>query len=97
MIDGKEHNVHFAQIAINVVQPKDGQDKILPRILRGWFGPDAGQPDTMGRVTLERVEDDWHLKPCLRAVPSSASNIRESRYPNCSDWSLIRRSGTPAS
>lgn len=75
MIDGKEHNVHFAKIAINVIQPKDGQENILPRILRGWFGPDAGQPGTMGRVTLDKVGDDWHLKPVGETLLASGAVV----------------------
>ena len=35
-------------------------------LLRGWFGPDAGQPGTSHQVSLERRDADWYLFPVGR-------------------------------
>lgn len=63
-IEGTTWLAHFAKIAINVVTHPDQPDRNrLPEILRGWFGPDAGQPGTLHRVLLSQVEGHWHMGP----------------------------------
>jgi hypothetical protein len=51
-----------AKIAINVV--KNGGGNILPEILKGWFGEEAGAPGTTKhRVVITRVGGHWVMAP----------------------------------
>ena len=68
-IEGQTYSANFVKIAINLVR-RPGEpgepgenDNELPRILRGWFGPDAGAPGTRHTVALDRRGADWHLAP----------------------------------
>jgi hypothetical protein len=36
---------------------------VLAEILRGWFGPNAGQPGTRFQVVIEAGEDGWIMSP----------------------------------
>ncbi|MDQ3347663.1 MAG: DUF3427 domain-containing protein [Acidobacteriota bacterium] len=62
-IDGQRYEANFVKVAVNVVR-RPGQDaNELPRILRGWFGADAGAPGTRHSVALEQRDGIWHLRP----------------------------------
>jgi hypothetical protein len=69
-IDGQTYSANFVKVAVNVVrrvgQEEDNAENELPRILRGWFGPDAGAPGTRHAVELEQQDGEWHLKPVGR-------------------------------
>jgi superfamily II DNA or RNA helicase/diadenosine tetraphosphate (Ap4A) HIT family hydrolase/HKD family nuclease len=60
-IGGEMYVATFVKIAINVVRRPDGGENELPRILRGWFGPDAGMPGTRNYVTLELIDGEWQM------------------------------------
>ena len=62
-IDGQTYSANFVKVAVNVVRRPGEEDNELPRILRGWFGPDAGAPGTRHAVALEQHGVDWHLAP----------------------------------
>ena len=62
-IDGQTYSANFVKVAINVVRRPGQEDNELPRILRGWFGPDAGAPGTRHTVALEQRGTEWHLRP----------------------------------
>jgi hypothetical protein len=68
-IDGAAYSANFVKVALNVVRRADqpeGENE-LPRILRGWFGPDAGAPGTRHAVELEQKDDGaWELRPIGR-------------------------------
>jgi superfamily II DNA or RNA helicase/diadenosine tetraphosphate (Ap4A) HIT family hydrolase len=68
-IDGAAYSGNFVKVALNVVrradQPEGEND--LPRLLRGWFGPDAGAPGTRHAVELEQKDaGTWELRPIGR-------------------------------
>ena len=44
----------FAEIAINKVTRIDSDKNILPDILRGWFGENAGLPGTVHNVSFKK-------------------------------------------
>jgi superfamily II DNA or RNA helicase len=63
VIDGEPYLLDFVKIAVNVARrTKDGANE-LPRILRGWFGQDAGQPGTRGAAVLRQHNGEWQLAP----------------------------------
>jgi hypothetical protein len=68
LIDGKPHQANFVKIAVNVVRPDDGDENVLPAILRSWFGPDAGLPGTDFKVACEQSDDGWTLHPVGRRL-----------------------------
>jgi hypothetical protein len=67
MIDGQRYRANFVKVAINVIQPADGEDNVIARVLRGWFGADAGLPGTDFKVSLARDGDaNWIMEPMGR-------------------------------
>jgi superfamily II DNA or RNA helicase/HKD family nuclease len=54
---------NFVKIAVNVVRRSDGEDNVLPQILRSWFGEDVGKPGTRHQVILKLGRDAWSLSP----------------------------------
>jgi superfamily II DNA or RNA helicase/HKD family nuclease/diadenosine tetraphosphate (Ap4A) HIT family hydrolase len=65
-IDGELYSANFVKVALNVVHRAGREDNELPRILRSWFGPDAGAPGTRHVVELEEREGAWELRPIGR-------------------------------
>ena len=53
LVDGTGYSANFVKVAINVVRKEQDEENQLPRILRQWFGPDAGAPGTRHPVALE--------------------------------------------
>ena len=35
----------------------------MPRLLRSWFGDDAGRPGTSHLVEFTQQSDGWHVAP----------------------------------
>lgn len=62
-INGRHHRANFVKVAINVVTLPGSEENILSEILRGWFGPNAGQPGTRFQVLVEAGEDGWLMCP----------------------------------
>jgi len=62
-INGTNYEVNFVKIAINVIRLPGTDANVLPAIVRGWFGSDAGQPGTDFRVRIQRSGEDWAMDP----------------------------------
>jgi hypothetical protein len=60
--NGEWYQANFVKIALNVVQKEGSDNNVLPEILYGWFGPDAGRPGTDFHVLFEKLEDRWHAR-----------------------------------
>ena len=63
MIGSDQYLLDFVKIAVNVARRTPDGDNELPRLLRSWFGPDAGMPGTRHTVVLENLDGEWHLRP----------------------------------
>jgi Domain of unknown function (DUF3427) len=61
--DGRVLSANFVKIAINVVREPAEERNVLPEILRGWFGADAGKPGTTHQVVLKQSRAGWSLAP----------------------------------
>lgn len=69
-VDGETYVLRFSKIAVNVAFNKGSGTKknVLPEILRGWFGAQAGWGKDF--VTLSRRGDGWRLDPVRGAARS---------------------------
>src|ERR1700733_12665584 len=65
-IDNITYSAHFVKVAVNVIRKPDDEENQLPRIVRGWFGADAGASGTRHSVALARRGTEWHLSPLGR-------------------------------
>ena len=65
-VDDAAYSANFVKVAVNVVRESGDEDNQLPKILRRWFGPDAGAPGTRHAVALELKDNRWHLMPLGR-------------------------------
>jgi len=61
--DGERYEANFVKIAVNVMRRPGSTDNVLARVLRGWFGEDAGLPGTRYVVSFERTDDGWVMAP----------------------------------
>jgi len=57
------YQANLVKVALNVMREEGGNENVLPRILRGWFGPNAGLPGTNFKVVLESAEGGWSMRP----------------------------------
>jgi superfamily II DNA or RNA helicase/diadenosine tetraphosphate (Ap4A) HIT family hydrolase len=64
--DGSEYEGNFVKVALNVVRKEGSETNVLPGLLHGWFGEDAGRPGTNCQVVFERSERGHEARP-LRA------------------------------
>jgi hypothetical protein len=56
-VDEVLHQANFVKVALNVVTRPGSTENMLPDILRGWFGPQAGQPGRSHAVLFETSGD----------------------------------------
>ncbi len=61
-INDEEYEADFRKVAVNVVRRPGSSDNVLPKILRGWFGDQAGASGTHHWVTLELRGGQWNLE-----------------------------------
>lgn len=66
LVDGRPHEADFVKVALNVLRRHGEEGNVLPEVLRGWFGPDAGQPGTNHAVAFEQSADGWTMRPLGR-------------------------------
>jgi len=78
--DGVEYQANFANDAIDVLQGVESHDNWLPTVLRGWFGPTAGQAGISQVVELARSGGIYVMAPLPGEIPQGprlwASYIR---------------------
>lgn len=87
VVDGEDRVLHFAKIAVNLATGVGGGPNILPALMRGWFGPSAGQPGTRHRVELVKAEERWMLRRhseelAMRLEPEQLQAPRIPFYPD---------------
>jgi hypothetical protein len=70
-------SVNFVKVAVNVARRADHEENVLPEILQGWFGADAGKPGTKHQVILRRDGGNWQLQP---AGTSSVGTVPYKAY-----------------
>ena len=63
LVGDRRLQVNFVKVAVNVVTEPGSKENILPDILRGWFGPNAGTPGRTDQVMFEVTADGYRLAP----------------------------------
>ncbi len=62
--DGTVWEFKFVKVACNVAKPQGSQEtNELSRLLRSWFGGNAGLPGTDFKVAFERKSGRWFARP----------------------------------
>jgi hypothetical protein len=63
--DGTTVWFRFAKLAVNVAVQPPNKGNVLDRILKGWFGPDAGAPGggVSAYVRIEKRGGKWFAAP----------------------------------
>ena len=61
--EGNLYEANFVKVALNVVRREGNEANVLPELLRGWFGADAGRPGTNFQVVFERAEGGYEARP----------------------------------
>ena len=61
LIDETRHEANFVRAFVNVVRRRESDLNVLPDILRGWFGPDAGLPGTKFEVCFDQTENGYRM------------------------------------
>ncbi|MDQ3369163.1 MAG: DEAD/DEAH box helicase family protein [Myxococcota bacterium] len=80
--DGAVWQFRFAREYCNVARPAGTPRNQLPDLLRGWFGPRAGQPGTAFQVRFHGSPDGLWLEPVQAAVIDIAERRRVVAYPD---------------
>ena len=83
-VDGKAHQADFKKVAVNVLHAEGGEENVLPEVLRGWFGADAGLPGTSHAVEFVRRAGGYLLQP-----------IRGPREDELALWQIYPRAKVP--
>jgi superfamily II DNA or RNA helicase/diadenosine tetraphosphate (Ap4A) HIT family hydrolase len=61
--DGDALEANFVKIAVNVMRRPGSEENVLPEVLRGWFGEEAGSPGTRQLVEFSEDNGAWSLVP----------------------------------
>ena len=62
-VEGETLEANFVKIAVNVMRRPGSEENVLPDILQGWFGVDAGSPGTRQLVEFSETAGHWSLTP----------------------------------
>ncbi len=85
LVNGQRFEADFVKIAVNVIREEGKDSNELPRVLRQWFGADAGLPGTAHKVVVARVAGEWTLAPLNPTRPATlekwATYMREQIPP----------------
>jgi hypothetical protein len=73
---GVSYQAHFLRESLNFLTPLQSEENVLPALLRGWFGPQAGLPGRHDRVVFERRQDAYEMRPL--GAGESALSIGEA-------------------
>ncbi len=72
--EGREYIGRFVKIALNTAHLPGKDGNALHALLRGWFGPSAGQPGTNHQVTIEPVDSTFVMRP-VTAVSEGEADV----------------------
>lgn len=78
--DGAVWQFRFAKEYCNVARPAGTSRNQLPDLLRGWFGPRAGQPGTAFQIRFHAAPGGLWVEPVQAAVIDLASRRKIVAY-----------------
>lgn len=74
LVNDEPYLANFAKEFVNVVRRGPTSDEnVLPEIIRGWFGPDVGQPGTRFQVAFEPAGEMLRMLPVGHSVAASTA------------------------
>ena len=80
--DGAVWQFRFAKEFCDVARPSGMARNQLPDLLRGWFGPRAGQPGTAFQIRFHAAPDGLWVEPVQAAVIDIATRRQIIAYPD---------------
>ncbi|MDB4958194.1 MAG: ATP-dependent helicase YejH [Myxococcales bacterium] len=80
--DGAVWQFRFAKEFCNVARPAGTSNNQLPDLLRGWFGPRAGQPGTAFQIRFHASPNGLWVEPVQVEVIELASRRKIVAYPD---------------
>lgn len=80
--DGAVWQFRFAREFCNVARPAGTPRNQLPDLLRGWFGPRAGQPGTAFQIRFRAAPGGLWVEPVQAEVIDLASRRKIVAYPD---------------
>jgi superfamily II DNA or RNA helicase/diadenosine tetraphosphate (Ap4A) HIT family hydrolase/SOS-response transcriptional repressor LexA len=80
--DGAVWQFRFAKEFCNVARPAGTSRNQLPDLLRGWFGPRAGQPGTAFQIRFHAAPGGLWVEPVQAEVIELASRRKIVAYPD---------------
>lgn len=80
--DGAIWQFRFAKEYCNVARPAGTSRNQLPDLLRGWFGPRAGQPGTAFQIRFHAAPGGLWVEPVQAEVIELASRRKIVAYPD---------------
>jgi superfamily II DNA or RNA helicase/diadenosine tetraphosphate (Ap4A) HIT family hydrolase/SOS-response transcriptional repressor LexA len=80
--DGAIWQFRFAKEFCNVARPVGTSRNQLPDLLRGWFGPRAGQPGTAFQIRFHAAPGGLWVEPVQAEVIELASRKKIVAYPD---------------
>lgn len=85
-VAGEEYLFRVQKIAVNVAQSEPGGGNVLPTLMRGLFGPNAGLPGTNQFVLLAQNEGRWFLEREGEVTTPTASIVPFPKLPFFEDY-----------
>lgn len=85
LANGDLYRGRFVKVALNVAEKLGQPGNALPALLRGWFGPSAGQPGTSHRVMLSETDGRWVM---ASADPIATGELTGSVIPLFADYAV---------
>lgn len=80
--DGAVWQFRFAKEFCNVARPAGTSRNQLPDLLRGWFGPRAGQPGTAFQIRFHAAPDGLWVEPVQAEILGLATRKKIVAYPD---------------
>lgn len=77
-VNGVPYQAFFAKIAVNKITRSGSDKNVLPEVLRGWFGPRAGEPGTTFSVVFEHRGRGYVLKPASESPEPTGPQLWHS-------------------
>jgi len=82
LVNGEIWTFRFAKESIHVARRAGMARNALPDLLRGWFGPSAGQPGTSFQVRFEAGPDAYTVGPATDATVINRPRRAIPSYPD---------------
>ena len=77
-VSGEAYQANFVKVAVNVMTRAGEPGNVLPDVLRGWFGPEAGRPGASQYVVFRRAGESYVLEPLDGAGPPKGPVLWEA-------------------